>query len=218
MAIRMAENLELASTAAASGAQSSDSLAPAGSRVLLACAIAVLTAVGSLGIYSELALLWTTWTHDPLRSIGMLIPAVSILLTLRVWRQFGWQMRGTWWGLLVVAFSYLLGMLHQKVVLLAFFGDASLSFLPISLPLYVYGSGIVLLFAGTRVWRKAWFPIGLLLLSQPVPILTNGLIDIPLQNISARVARSFATIIHFAPTTPQLRLMFSPNFGMFIAP
>jgi exosortase J len=44
------------------------------------------------------------------------------------------------------------------------------------------------------------------------------MIDIPLQNISARVARDFATLIHFAPTTPQLRLMFAPDFGMFIAP
>ena len=83
---------------------------------------------------------------------------------------------------------------------------------------YLIGSGVVLLFAGTRVWRRAWFPLGLLLLSQPVPVLTSSVIDIPLQNISARVARSFATLIHFAPTTPQLRLMFSPDFGMFIAP
>ena len=84
--------------------------------------------------------------------------------------------------------------------------------------MYVYGSGVLLLFAGTRVWRKAWFPLGLLLLCQPVPILSGGLIDIPLQNLSASVARSFATFIGLAPTTPQLRLMFSPDFGMFIAP
>jgi exosortase J len=76
----------------------------------------------------------------------------------------------------------------------------------------------VLLFAGARVWRKAWFPLALLLLCQPVPLLASGLFDIPLQSISARVARSFATMIGFAPTTPQLRLMFSPDFGMFIAP
>jgi exosortase J len=135
-----------------------------------------------------------------------------------VWRQYGWQMRGTWWGLVPIGLAYFLNLFQQKVLLLAVFGNASLSFIPLSLPLYLYGSGIVLLFAGTEVWRKAWFPIGLLLLAQPVPILTNGLIDIPLQNISARVARSFATLIHFTPTTPQLRLMFSPNFGMFIAP
>jgi exosortase J len=86
------------------------------------------------------------------------------------------------------------------------------------LPIYLYGSGIDLLFAGPRVWRRAWFPLGLLLLLQPVPGAVNALLDIPLQNLSAHVARSFASAIGFAPTTPQLRLMFSPDFGMFIAP
>jgi exosortase J len=180
--------------------------------------IALMAVVGTLGLFRELAVLWATWTLEPLRSIGMLIPPVSIWLTLRVWRRHGWQMRGTWWGLALIGLAYALNLLQQRVLLLAVFGSASLSFIPLSLPLYLYGSGIVLLFAGTEVWRKAWFPLGLLLLSQPVPFLINTLIDLPLQSISARVARSFATLIHFAPTTPQLRLMFSPSFGMFIAP
>jgi exosortase J len=214
----MAENLELVSAATGTETGSSDSLSPARYRLLLGCGIAFLAAAGCLGIYRELAVLWITWTHDPLRSLGMLIPPISIFLTLRVWRQCQWEIRGTWWGLAVIGFSYFLSLLHQKIVLLAVFGNASLSFIPLSLPVYVYGSGIILLFAGARVWRKAWFPIGLLMLCQPVPIMANGLIDIPLQNISARVARSFAMLIHFAPTTPQLRLMFSPDFGMFIAP
>jgi exosortase J len=180
--------------------------------------IALMAVVGTLGLFRELTVLWAIWTLEPLRSIGMLIPPVSILLTLRVWRRYGWQMRGTWWGLALIGLAYALNLLQQRVLLLAVFGNASLSFIPLSLPLYFYGSGIILLFAGAEVWRKAWFPLGLLLLSQPVPVLTNGLIDIPLQYISARVARSFATLIHFAPNTPQLRLMFSPSFGMFIAP
>jgi exosortase J len=58
----------------------------------------------------------------------------------------------------------------------------------------------------------------LLMLSQPVPVLTLGLVDGPLQRVAAEVARSFATMIGFAPSTPELRLMFSPRFGMFIAP
>jgi exosortase J len=178
----------------------------------------ILTAVGCLGIYREISFLWACWTTDPLRSVGMLIPPASIVLTLRVWRQNGWEMRGTWWGLVVIALAFFLSLLRQNVMLLAVAGRATLALIPVSLPVCVYGNGIVLLFAGTRVWRKAWFPLGLLLLSQPVPFLSNELIDIPLQNISARVARSFATLIGFAPTTPQLRLMFSPNFGMFIAP
>jgi exosortase J len=81
----------------------------------------------------------------------------------------------------------------------------------------LYGCGIVVFFAGPSIGRQAWFPLGLLLLCQPVPSFFS-LLDHPLQHISASVARSFAAMIGFAPTTPQLRLMFSPNFGMFIAP
>lgn len=182
------------------------------------CGIAALTAVGCLGIYREIVVLWSFWTGDPLRSIGILIPPVSIVLFLRVWRQTDWETRGTWWGLLVIGLSFFLSILKAYSMLFAVFGEGTVYLIPVSLPVYVYGSGIVLLFAGTRVWRKAWFPLALLLLCQPVPLLSSGLIDIPLQSISARVARSFATMIGFAPTTPQLRLMFSPDFGMFIAP
>lgn len=182
------------------------------------CGIAVLTVAGCLGVYRELFILWITWTTDPLRSIGMLIPPASVILTLRVWRQRDWEMHGTWWGLLVIGSSYSLSALRQQSVLLAVAGKMSFSLIPVSLPVFLYGSGIVLLFGGTRVWRKSFFPLGLLLLCQPVPVLSNGLIDIPLQSISAEVARSFATFIGLVPTTPQLRLMFSPDFGMFIAP
>lgn len=211
---------EKASLVSLSGgiALESESDRPAPAPLALWCGIAVLAAAGCLGIYRELMLLWSFWTNDPLRSIGMLIPPASIVLTLLVWRRHNWELRGTWWGLLVIAFSYLLSLLRLNAALQAVAGRVMISFIPVSLPVYVYGSGIILLFAGTRVWRKAWFPLGLLLLSQPVPILSNGLIDIPLQNISARVARSFATLIGLVPTTPQLRLMFSPDFGMFIAP
>lgn len=182
------------------------------------CAIAVLAAAGCLGIERELALLWRCWTTDPLRSIGMLIPPVSIILTLRVWRQNGWQLRGSWWGLAVIGAAFFVSILSASAELFVTAGGALVSLIPLTLPVYLYGSGVVLLFAGTCVWRRAWFPLGLLLLSQPVPVLTSNMIDIPLQEISARVARAFATLIHFAPTTPQLRLMFSPDFGMFIAP
>jgi len=182
------------------------------------CGIAILAMAGCLGIYRELLILWGFWTTDPLRSIGFLIPPASVVLTLRVWRRERWELRGTWWGIPVIAASYILSWLRLSAILMAVAGKVAVSFIPTSLPLYLYASGVVLLFAGTRVWRAAWFPLGLLLFSQPVPILSNGLIDIPLQNISASVARHFATMIGLVPTTPQLRLMFSPDFGMFIAP
>ena len=185
---------------------------------LLWCGMALLAVAGCLGIHREIEELWTFWTTDPLRSIGMLIPPTAIVLTLRVWRQHGWEMRGTWWGLPVIGLAFLLSVLREKMLLLGLAGTVSIALQPVSLPVYVYGCGVVLLFAGARVWRQAWFPLGLLILSQPVPILSSQLVDIPLQNLSARVARDFATLIGFAPTTPQLRLMFSPDFGMFIAP
>ena len=214
----MADNLPLSTASPTAIAPQPELLTERRTGLLRVCTISVLAALGCLGIYHDLALLWATWTTDPLRSIGLLVPLLSIALTLRVWRQCGWHLRGTWWGLGVIGLSYFLSLLHQKMMVLAVFGNASASLIPLSLPVYVYGSGVVLLFAGSGVWRRAWFPIGLLLLSQPVPILATGLIDIPLQSISAHVARSFATAIHFAPTTPQLQLMFSPDFGMFIAP
>jgi len=182
------------------------------------CGIGFLAAAGCLGIFREINLLWALWTGDPLRSIGMLIPPVSIVLTLRVWRQQDWKLRGTWWGLAVIGLAFVLSFLRQDIQLFAVVGNSTVSFIPQSLPVYLYACGVVLLFAGPRVWLKAWFPLGLLLLSQPVPSVMNGLVDLPLQNVSAHVARSFATFIHFTPTTPQLRLMFSPDFGMFIAP
>jgi exosortase J len=188
------------------------------SSALLYCCIAALTAVGCLGISPQIRHLWTAWTTDPLRSIGILIPPVSIALTLRVWRQAHWKMDGSWWGLLPIGIAYLLGFAYGKSVLMIAVGEQTFSVVPVSLALYLYASGIVLLFAGQRVWRNAWFPLGLLLLSRVVPGSLNTLIDVPLQSISAQVARAFATMIGFAPTTPQLQLMFSPDFGMFIAP
>jgi exosortase J len=226
----MAEDLAIATPQAdraTLGPVSSDSTAPdpaaisgrpASPSIALWCVIAVLAGAGCLGIERELALLWRCWTTDPLRSIGMLIPPASIILTLRVWRQNGWQLRGSWWGLAVIGAAFLVSILSASAELFVTAGGALVSLIPLTLPVCLYGSGVVLLFAGTRVWRRAWFPLGLLLLSQPVPVLTSSMIDIPLQEISARVARAFATLIHFAPTTPQLRLMFSPDFGMFIAP
>ena len=43
--------------------------------------------------------LWALWIGDALKSIGMFIPLVSFVLILRVWRSLGWEMEGSWWGL-----------------------------------------------------------------------------------------------------------------------
>lgn len=52
----------------------------------------------------------------------------------------------------------------------------------------------------------------------PVPNVFNRFIDLPLQHVSAAIARGFAHALGQQLTADQLRLMFTPNFGMFIAP
>ena len=89
--------------------------------------------------------------------------------------------------------------------------------LPLGLTIFAYGSGIVLLLGGVRVWRAALFPLALLLFVNPVPKVFQ-LVDLPLQFFCARVAQSFALAIGVHPDVNQLRLMFAPGFGMFIAP
>jgi exosortase J len=181
--------------------------------------IGLLAVAGSLGVAPQLAKLWEIWTTDPLRSIGMLIFPASIILILRVWRQCGWELKGTWWGLLPAVLAFVPLLFSEKLVLFWAAGGVRLNFLPNVFPIYLYASGIVLLFAGVRVWRRAWFPLALLLFLQPVPESLVHFLDLPLQGLSAHIARSFAGLLGFSPTNPELlRLMFTPNFGMFIAP
>jgi exosortase J len=184
------------------------------------CGLVFLTVLGSLGISHVLVGLWEYWMNDPLQSIGMLIPPVSLVLVLRVWRQSGWELRGTLWGMLPAVLAFLLNTLRQDVIVFWSSGRYTVSLLPFAFPLYLYASGVVLFFAGARVWRQAWFPLALLVLAKPVPAFVSLCFDLPLQRLSAHIAMSFATLIHFAPAAnPQmLKLMFTPDFGMFIAP
>ena len=190
-----------------------------GSGLRVCCGLALLAAAGSLNLAGQLVQLWQIWTTDPLRSVGMLIVLASLVLILRVWRQRDWELQGSWWGMLPLALVFSLGVLRQNIDSAWTAGAVTGTFLPHSLYLYLYTSGFVLLFAGTRVWRQAWFPLALLLFAQPVPLISVVVVDHPLQRPAAQVARSFASSIGFPPTNPQLlKLMFTPSFGMFIAP
>src|SRR5438067_993207 len=76
------------------------------SSFLLPRAAAIATTLSVLGVfsvYSTAMFLYALWTTDPLKSIGGLIPIVSLVLILRAWQSLGWEMRGTWWGLALVA-------------------------------------------------------------------------------------------------------------------
>jgi exosortase J len=164
------------------------------------------------------ALLWRIWTADALRSIGMYFPIVSVVLILRIWRGLDWETRGTWWGLLPLYYAVIMaregGNALQAV---AFTPRIAVTLLPLGLTVFAYASGVVLLLGGVRVWRAALFPIALLLFVNPVPKAFQ-LVDLPLQFVSAHVAQSFALAIGVHPDVNQLRLMFAPGFGMFIAP
>ena len=184
--------------------------------VALATALAVL---GLSTIWPTVHGLWTLWTTDALRSIGMAIPPVSLILILRAWRTLGWQAKGTWWGLLLLLITMAMTRVQQNAILILVVSPQWSPVLPPPrLMLLAYGSGVVLLLGGTRLYRAALFPILLLCFANPIPRVFNLLVDLPLQHASAHIARAFAMGLGNPLTPDHLRLMFTPDFGMFIAP
>lgn len=180
---------------------------------------AALAVLGVCSIWSTAAALWQLWTMDALKSIGMMVPLISFVLILRVWRSQSWQMEGSWWGLAILAVT--IAAVHvrdQAVLVLVVSPKWAVYFPPHSLVAFAYGAGVVLLFGGTRLFRAALFPIILLWFVNPIPHFFNVLVDLPLQRISAHVARAFAIALGQPLTPDQMRLMFTPDFGMFIAP
>ena len=182
----------------------------------LATSAAVL---GLTTIWPSILSLWTMWLTDALKSIGMIIPAVSLVLILRAWRNLGWEAEGTWWGLPILLVTIAAAWMQQRAVLLFVISPRWATPLPPpSLELLAYGSGVVLLFGGTRLYRAALFPILLLWFANPVPHVFSLWVDLPLQSASAYIARAFAMHLGQQLTPDHLRLMFTPDFGMFIAP
>jgi exosortase J len=190
---------------------------------LAAAAIAsALAILGLATISSPILSLWSLWTTDPLKSIGMVVPAVSFVLILRAWRRLGWEIDGSgacWWGLaLLVTIAVLVRLRDQTVLVLILSPQWSLYFPPNSLVVFLYGVGLVLLFGGPRLVRESLFPLTLLLFSNPIPHVFNVWVDLPLQRASAHIARGFAMALGQPLSPDKLHLMFTPSFGMFIAP
>jgi exosortase/archaeosortase family protein len=192
----------------------------AGYRAQHAAGLAALLAVlGLTTIWSTVNALWALWTTDALKSIGMFIPLVSFVLILRVWRSLGWEMEGNWWGLVVlVATAVVVHLREQSILVFVLSPQWSIYIPPHSLVFFAYGAGVVLLFGGTRLFRAALFPLILLWFVNPIPHVFNVFVDLPLQRASAHVARAFAIALGQPLSPDQLRLMFTPEFGMFIAP
>ena len=191
--------------------------------VLLQLGAVLLTLLGLACFSAQLRGLWLLWTTDALRSLGMFLPLVSAVLTLRAWRSQPLVLRGSWWGLLPILMSLCLAQLASRwqakgLVVEADTGVATISLAPVGLLLWLYLGGAVLLFAGARAWRTVSFPLLLVLLVNPVPGGLDRLIDLPLQDIGAQTARWFAHVLSVPVQGEVRRLMFSPALGIFIAP
>jgi exosortase J len=159
------------------------------------------------------------WQTDALKSVGLAVPFVCFALVLRDWRETGWKCEGSWWGLALLAATALLVYVRDQMLLIITVNKHWLLQLPpVPLLAVIYAASFVLLFGGPRLLRKAWFPVLLMWAVIPVPQTFSSRIDVPLQHAGALVARNFARAIGVHLTTSDLKLMFSPDTGMFIAP
>jgi exosortase J len=179
----------------------------------------VFAALGVATVWPTAQALWKMWLAEPTKSIGMAIPVVSLVLILRAWRALGWRAEGSWWGLAVLLATMAAVWTQQRAVLILVVTPHWSTVLPpASLVAVGYAAGAVLLLGGTRLFRAALFPILLLWFVNPVPHAFSLLVDLPLQTVSAHMARAFAIALGQHLTPDKLRLMFTPDFGMFIAP
>src|ERR1700754_4903217 len=78
---------------------------------------ALLAVLGLSTIWSTVNALWGLWMTDALKSIGMLIPLVSFVLILRVWRSLGWEMDGNWWGLVILVVTTVVVHVRDQSIL-----------------------------------------------------------------------------------------------------
>lgn len=184
-------------------------------------AVVMVTLLAITGIFSILSAalsLWSSWTNNPLKSIGGLVPLVSLVLILRAWRSLDWELDGTWWGLAIIIAAVAMVHMRDRALLEVVLGRYWVVLPPPPLIAFAYSSGMVLLFGGARLYRTGFFPIALTWFVNPVPDVFSLYVDLPLQHASATVARGFAHAIGQTLSPDQLRLMFTPEFGMFIAP
>ncbi len=179
----------------------------------------VCAAAGLFTIYSSVFLLLGQWRSDDLKSMGLLVPFVALALILRDWRSIGWETDGSWWGFALLAGVAALMFMRDQTLLIVTVGkDWLLQIPPLPLVAILYALAIVLLLGGTRLLRAAWFPVLFMGAVIPVPQTFSRRVDLPLQHASATVARGFAHLLGEPLTPDHLRLMFTPDFGMFIAP
>lgn len=182
----------------------------------LACTAA---AVGLFAVCGTVQALFGIWQSDALKSVGMAVPFVCFALLLRDWRELGWEADGTWWGFVLLAATVLLVFVRDQTLLIVTVNkDWLLQLPPLPLVAVVYAASFVLLFGGPRLLRAAWFPVALMWAVIPVPQTFSRRVDVPLQHAGALVARNFAHLIGVHLDSTDLKIMFAPTTGMFIAP
>ena len=196
---------------------------PAGRAGLAPWSVAVLASVcavvGLLTVWDAARALWGIWLTDDLKSMGMVVPLVCWLLVLRAWRSIGWVAEGEWWGFAVLAGTAALMFVRDQMLLIVTVNkDWLLQLPPLPLIAVLYALGMVVLFGGRRLLRAAWFPVAFMWAVIPVPQTFSRRVDLPLQHASAHIARAFAHLLGQPLTQDRLRLMFTPQYGMFIAP
>lgn len=185
----------------------------------VACTFCFCAAAGLLCIPSTVRGLLDHWRTDDLQSIGLLVPFVCFALILRAWRSLKWEAEGSWWGFALLAgLAALMFLRDQTLLIITVHKDWLLQVPPLPLVTILYALSLVLLFGGVRLLRAAWFPVLFMGAVLPVPQTFSSRVDLPLQHASATVARSFAHLLGERLTPDNLRLMFTPDFGMFIAP
>lgn len=181
--------------------------------------IAALVAAGSYSILPLWLFMCRLWINDPLRAIGAVFPLLAFTGTLAAWRRIGWTLNGTFWGLPILALSILLAPITTSgIMVLRVHLQHNEPMLHPGVVMFLYAVGAVFLFGGFRLLRAAIAPLCLLLFINPVPGLFNVVVDYPLQFLSATTARHFSHLIGLHPTGEQLRMMFTPDFGMMIVP
>jgi exosortase J len=176
-------------------------------------------AFGVLALYGVARALTGIWNDDALKSVGMAVPFVCFALILRDWRDIGWETEGTWWGFALLASTALLMFVKDQMLLIVTVNkDWLLQLPPLPLIAVIYAVSLVLLFGGVKLLKAAWFPVLLMWAVIPVPQTFSRRVDVPLQHAGAVVARGFAHLIGVRLNSTDLKIMFSPETGMFIAP
>lgn len=145
-------------------------------------------------MYAEtLRMLAVTWWNDPDNSHGLLILPLAV--------YFAWRRRAQWLAA-PLAPARKVGFATVLAGLVIFFvGRLGIEFFLTRFSLLVILAGLVLYFGGKRRLRIMAFPICLLLLAIPIPVLVFNLVALPLQSLASY---SSAGVLDFC-SVPVLR-------------